>query len=90
MRHFIWPAIVGLSIAALAGASAAPAPAAPPAVSDQPFADVPRDHWAFEAVEELRKRGILRGYPPAPRPARAKRAPSPGKERAGKPTTPRG
>jgi hypothetical protein len=37
----------------------------PPAnLRDQPFPDVPRDHWAFDAVEQLRKQGILRGYPP--------------------------
>lgn len=29
-----------------------------------PFPDVPRNHWAFSAVEELRERGIVRGYPP--------------------------
>ncbi len=28
-----------------------------------PFKDVPRDHWAYQAVENLRQRGILRGYP---------------------------
>lgn len=27
-----------------------------------PFADVPRDHWAYEAVESLRQQGILVGY----------------------------
>jgi len=30
---------------------------------ETPFPDVPRDHWAFSAVEELREKGILRGYP---------------------------
>jgi hypothetical protein len=25
--------------------------------------DVPTDHWAYEAVENLRKRGIIVGYP---------------------------
>jgi hypothetical protein len=29
----------------------------------QPFPDVPRDHWAFGAVERLRKAGIVIGYP---------------------------
>ncbi len=58
-------------------------------VRDTPFPDVPREHWAFDAVESLRKRGIIVGYPPAAeRPAsfnaapakpaaRAKRAPRP-------------
>jgi hypothetical protein len=26
-------------------------------------ADVPRDHWAFRAVDELFRAGLLRGYP---------------------------
>lgn len=28
-----------------------------------PFADVPKDHWASQAVDELRLAGILVGYP---------------------------
>ena len=27
------------------------------------FVDVPKDHWAYEAVESLRSKGILVGYP---------------------------
>ena len=27
------------------------------------FVDVPADHWAYQAVENLRKQGILLGYP---------------------------
>jgi hypothetical protein len=27
------------------------------------FKDVPPDHWAYKAVDDLRKKGILRGYP---------------------------
>jgi hypothetical protein len=26
--------------------------------------DVPRDHWAYEAVEQLAARGLVKGYPP--------------------------
>ena len=44
-------------------------PADPAPVRSTPFPDVPRDHWAFDAVEQMRKLGILRGYPPAPKPA---------------------
>ncbi|MFN3648406.1 MAG: S-layer homology domain-containing protein [Armatimonadota bacterium] len=51
-----------LPAAAWAGEAARPDPG--PARST-PFPDVPRDHWAFDAVEQLRQRGILRGYPPA-------------------------
>ncbi len=27
-------------------------------------ADVPRDHWAYPAVEDLASRGLIKGYPP--------------------------
>jgi hypothetical protein len=30
-----------------------------------PFKDVPMTHWAYQAVENLRLKGILRGYPDA-------------------------
>ncbi len=30
---------------------------------DHPFPDVPKDHWAFAAVETVRKAGIIVGYP---------------------------
>ena len=43
----------------------------PAPVRTTPFPDVPRDHWAYDAVEQLRQRGILRGYPPQPAPGRA-------------------
>ena len=36
----------------------------PPAGS-RPFSDVPKDHWAAAAVETLRQRGIVVGYPAA-------------------------
>lgn len=29
-----------------------------------PFPDVPKTHWAYEAVTELKRMGILIGYPP--------------------------
>lgn len=47
--------------------SAAPSPAMN---TGGPFKDVPRDHWAFAAVEKLRQEGIVVGYPgeqPKPR-----------------------
>ncbi|RYG47796.1 hypothetical protein EON79_06345 [bacterium] len=31
-------------------------------------ADVPRDHWAFPAVNEMFREGLLTGYPAAPTP----------------------
>lgn len=32
---------------------------------DTPFPDVPKDHWAYQAVETLRTTRIMRGYPTA-------------------------
>jgi hypothetical protein len=44
------------------------------------FPDVPKTHWAYAAVTDLKARGILVGYPPQPRAARqaptAKRPPA--------------
>ena len=43
---------------ALAGAANAQQPAPP-----DRFVDVPQDHWAYQAVENLRVKGIVVGYP---------------------------
>jgi hypothetical protein len=59
MRISRW-LLIGLGAIAMA----APVWAADRApVRTTPFPDVPRNHWAYNAVEELRERGILRGYP---------------------------
>jgi hypothetical protein len=50
------------------------APDPTPPVRSTPFPDVPRGHWAFDAVEQMRQRGILRGYPPERKPAMPKRS----------------
>ncbi len=34
-----------------------------PASAQQPFADVPLDHWAYDAVAGMAETGILEGYP---------------------------
>ena len=34
-----------------------------PAAAQQPFADVPQDHWAYNAVSRLAEAGLLEGYP---------------------------
>jgi hypothetical protein len=34
-----------------------------PALAQGPFADVPPQHWAKDAVNELAARGIVKGYP---------------------------
>lgn len=49
-------------------------------VRSAPFPDVPRDHWAYDAVEQLRKMGILIGYPPE---HAAKKVPAPVKRKPG-------
>ncbi len=48
-------AVLAIGSAAVAQDINRPAP--------EPFKDVPRDHWAFEAVESLRQKGIVNGYP---------------------------
>lgn len=37
--------------------------AAPTVGRDTPFPDVPKNHWAYQSVETLRKAGVMRGYP---------------------------
>jgi hypothetical protein len=34
-----------------------------PALAQQPFADVPLDHWAYNAVNKLAETGLIEGYP---------------------------
>lgn len=34
-------------------------------VTSGPFADVPAEHWAYQAVDTLQKAGIIVGYPDA-------------------------
>ena len=29
----------------------------------QPFADVPTNHWAYDAIAELAAKGLVEGYP---------------------------
>ncbi len=58
------PAHNAASAAELAGAvhSALLRAAGQPA-GNRPFSDVPPDHWAATAVETLRRKGIVVGYP---------------------------
>ncbi len=49
------------AICITAWAAAAPADNAP--VRTTAFPDVPKNHWAYDAVESLRQKGIIRGYP---------------------------
>jgi len=56
-----------------AHAQTTPSPAAPTSapVSDTPyFPDVPRNHWAFAAVQGLAAAGIVEGYPAPPAPVK--------------------
>jgi len=50
---------VGLIVGALVALAVALAPA----LAQQPFADVPQDHWAYNAVNTLAEKGLLEGYP---------------------------
>jgi len=34
-----------------------------PALAQQPFTDVPLDHWAYNAVNKLSETGLIEGYP---------------------------
>lgn len=56
-----------LAAAGLLALAAAPALAQgqqnQPQTPVPPFVDVPKSHWAFQAVEDLRLKGIIRGYP---------------------------
>lgn len=51
-------------------ATAATTTAAPNAIHDGPFPDVPKNHWAYQSVETLRKAGVMRGYPSGTAPAK--------------------
>jgi hypothetical protein len=54
-----------LFFSATLGASAAPHKVKPvKAAPSGQFHDVPPNHWAAQAVETLRQKGIVRGYPP--------------------------
>ncbi len=54
-----------LAVAAAAPAVVVPTLVAPAQAQDRPeFADVPRDHWAYAALQKLAAAGILEGYPP--------------------------
>jgi S-layer homology domain len=62
--------------AAASPATSSPTPSTPPPARARPaFSDVPPNHWAYDAVNELAALGILVGYPAPPPPApRANRA----------------
>lgn len=52
MRYGISLLAAGLLIGTLAGPASA-----------GPFSDVPTDHWAYDAIEQLQSEGIVEGYP---------------------------
>ena len=53
MKH-----VVGLTLALLVTVAACV-----PALAQGPLADVPTDHWAYAAMDELASAGVLEGYP---------------------------
>ena len=54
----IWTAALAGTLAALGAVSATSAHA-----QAAPFQDTPTNHWAYEAVQDLAKKGIVVGYP---------------------------
>jgi len=65
--RIVWLALAGagfLAVSASSGEQSRPGSGAP--APGAPFRDVPPDHWAAGAVEHLRQRGILVGYPGGP------------------------
>jgi len=60
-RSECWSFLALVLFGALMLSIAAPARAQAPA---EPFKDVPPWHWAYEAVEVVRTRGLMIGYPP--------------------------
>ncbi|PJB78852.1 MAG: S-layer protein, partial [Armatimonadetes bacterium CG_4_9_14_3_um_filter_58_7] len=57
MKKHLVPTLSGLvGVAIMASLAVRPASAGP-------FADVPFDHWAYEAIRELSDAGILEGFP---------------------------
>ncbi len=59
------PARLHASLRRTALHTSAPKPKVLRPVTGGPFPDVPKDHWAAAAVETLRQRGIVVGYPPS-------------------------
>lgn len=54
-----------LAVAAAAPAVVAPTLVAPAQAQDRAeFQDVPREHWAYPALQKLAAAGVLEGYPP--------------------------
>ncbi len=54
---------VSAAKAATATKSVVLAPTSGQPAGSRPFSDVPPSHWAAAAVETLRQRGIVNGYP---------------------------
>ncbi len=55
----LWTVALAGGLAALGAAALAPSASAQAA----PFLDTPTNHWAYEAVQDLAKKGIVIGYP---------------------------
>ena len=55
----IWTAALAAGLLALGATAGAPQAKAQAA----PFLDTPTNHWAYEAVQDLAKKGIVIGYP---------------------------
>ena len=51
------------SASGIAGAVLAQAPAGDNSASPSAFPDVPQNHWAYEAIQDLANKGLIKGYP---------------------------
>lgn len=63
-RRFVSSSVAALSLLSVTLAGGALLNSSPAnAAASGPFADVPADHWAYQAVDTLQKAGIVIGYP---------------------------
>lgn len=64
LLKMLWQRRVSIRLSSLIGIAAlASFPVAASAAPDEGFPDVPKDHWAYKAVVQLKQKGILKGYP---------------------------
>jgi ankyrin repeat protein len=70
----LWPRRIPARLSSLVWMTAlAICPVVAFAGQDDGFSDVPKDHWAYQAVTELKQKGILKGYPVDPADMKHKR-----------------
>lgn len=64
LLKMLWQRRISIRLSSLIGIAALSSfPIAASAAPDEGFPDVPKDHWAYKAVVQLKQKGILKGYP---------------------------